>query len=105
MLKNHNDVCLWVDQTLVCSYMRGGLSASGVEECAFFFVSFSTAFYSSDPAAHGDCLLQGYGCKQVVAAMFTHWQKKYFMLYPNRIEVGDSLLVCTCICMSMCLRI
>lgn len=40
----------------------------------------------------GDIILQGFGCK-MGTNIFSKWDKKYFMLYPNRIEWGDSIQV------------
>ena len=41
----------------------------------------------------GEVILQGYGYKQTTTAMISHWKRQYMMLYPNRIELGESLLV------------
>ena len=41
-----------------------------------------------------DIVLQGYGSKiGSTAGLFSKWEKKYFILYPNRLEWADNLSV------------
>ena len=41
-----------------------------------------------------DAVLQGYGNKMgSTVGLFSKWEKKYFMLYPNRLEWSDSYQV------------
>lgn len=58
-----------------------------------FYPSFPLAFYTADGSFTDDSLLQGYGSKQTTSAMFTHWQRRYFKLYPDRLDIGDSFTV------------
>ncbi len=39
-----------------------------------------------------DVILQGYGSK-LTTGLFSKWEKRYLMLYPNRIDIGDSIQV------------
>lgn len=49
--------------------------------------------YSPD-ASFSDTVLQGCGYRlNSTAGIFSSWQKKYFILYPNRLEWADSLQV------------
>lgn len=45
---------------------------------------------SYDPdVMKGDLVLQGYGFK--ASGLISHWQKKFFALYPNRLEWADNI--------------
>lgn len=45
------------------------------------------------PAKRGDTVLQGYGHKMSSVGIFSKWERKYFMLYPNRLEWSESYQV------------
>ena len=47
--------------------------------------------YVPNPS-ESDVILQGYGLK-FGSGLFSKWEKKYFMLYPNRLEFGDNIQV------------
>ena len=51
-----------------------------------------TAVYYNPQLSQSDVILQGYGYK-MGSGIFSKWEKKYFMLYPNRIDFGDNLQV------------
>lgn len=56
--------------------------------------------YHPQGALESDVIIQGYGLK-IGSGLFTKWEKKYFMLFPNRLDFGDSLQVHTYIYRSM----
>lgn len=48
--------------------------------------------YNPQASSESDVVIQGYGFK-MSSGLFSKWEKKYFMLYPNRIEFGDNIQV------------
>ena len=59
--------------------------------------------YYSPTLARGDCILQGVGQKLTTTVRVQHWQRKYFKLYPNRLEWADNYMVCTYVSVQPCL--
>lgn len=49
------------------------------------------AGYSPDQG-DSDVVVQGYALK-FGSGLFNKWEKKYFMLYPNRLEFADNIQV------------
>ncbi len=47
--------------------------------------------YTPD-VTQNDIVLQGYGHK-LGSTIFSKWERKYFVLYPNRIQWADSITV------------
>ncbi len=54
----------------------------------------SSTDYSPE-VTQSDSLLQGYGYK-MGSALFSKWERKYFVLYPNRLQWSDSFSVSVC---------
>ena len=48
-------------------------------------------YYNPD-LSHRDSVIQGYAYKLGIS-LLNQWQKKYLVLYPNRLEWGDTILV------------
>ena len=51
-----------------------------------------TGYYNPD-LTHRDSLIQGYCHKLGGMSLLHQWQRKFLMLYPNRLEWCDSIVV------------
>ena len=60
--------------------------------CFFLISVLFSDYYNPDISKVSSSILQGYGFRQTTGIL-SKWQKSYFILYPNRLEIGESLMV------------
>ena len=56
------------------------------------YLHFLLGYYNPD-LTHRDSLIQGYCHKLGGMSLLHQWQRKFLMLYPNRLEWSDSIVV------------